>query len=96
MNTSARNMLADIVRNPYAWPGGYERLAVTEDGALLCSKCCRKEARRIMGDIRDGYNTGWLISGLCYEAVDVESARECDAELVTQCDHCGREFGELA
>jgi len=96
MNKQARNTLVSLLKSPYAWPGGYERLAVLADGALLCSQCCRKEAKRIMSDIRDGYDTGWLIAGTCYEAVDAESARECDPELVSHCDHCGREFGELA
>jgi hypothetical protein len=96
MNTEARNLLVGIVKNPYAWPGGYERLLVTKDGGLLCSQCCRTEARRIMGDIRDGYDTGWLPEAATYEAVSAECARECDPDLVSYCDHCGREFGELA
>lgn len=88
-----RNILTSIVRHPYAWPGGYERLIVTEDGDLLCSQCSRKEARRIMSDVRDGYNTGWLPKGDCYEAV---SADCCSDDYKSRCDHCGREFGELS
>lgn len=95
MDKQARALLMDVIRNPYCWPGGYEKLLVTGDGALLCSKCARKEARRIMGDIRDGYNTGWLPEAVTYEAVSAECARECDPDLVSYCDHCGREFGEL-
>lgn len=90
-----RDMLVSIVRQPYAWPGGYERLLVVEDGALLCSKCCRKEARRIMSDVRDGYDTGWLPAGLTYEAVSAEASRECDPDLISRCEHCYREFGEM-
>lgn len=92
MNIKARNMLVDIVKQPYAWPGGYLRLMLTEDGSLLCAKCCQKEARRIMSDIRDGYNTGWLPAGLTYEAVSPDC---CPPDRVTYCDNCNTEIGEL-
>ena len=95
MNARAREIALSVIRNPYAWPGGYERLVVTTDGALLCSKCVRKEATRIMSDCRDNYNTGWLPEGTCYEAVNAECAKEVNPELTSFCDHCGREFGEL-
>ena len=88
-------MLASILKEPYCWPGGYERLIVTECGALLCSKCCKKEAGRIMSDIRDGYNTGWYPAATTYEAVSAECSRETSEDLISFCDHCGREFGEL-
>lgn len=96
MNTKARELALSIIRHPYAWPGGYERLLVTNDGALLCSQCVRKEARRIMSDCRDNYDTGWLPAGTCYEEVSADSAREVNPDLVCYCDHCSREFGELA
>lgn len=96
MNTEARALALSVIQHPYAWPGGYERLLVTADGALLCSQCARAEARRIMSDCRDGYNTGWLPKATCYEAVSAECAREVDPGLVSYCDHCAREFGELA
>ena len=96
MNTPAftqrRNMLADIIKNPYFWPGCYEKLLVTTDGGLLCAACCRKEARRIMSDIRDGYETGWIIDKVTYEATGPE---DCPEECKTNCSHCGKEIGEL-
>lgn len=98
MNTHQRKlwaMVQSIIQQPYAWPGGYERLLVTEDGALLCSQCVRKEARRIFSDVHDKYCTGWLPAGTAYEAVSAECAREVSEDLVSYCDHCNREFGEL-
>jgi len=95
MNAQARNLLVSIVKHPYAWPGGYERLLVTQDGALLCSKCCRKEASQIMWDVRNNHNTGWLPVASTYEAVSADCAREVSEDLVSYCDHCSREFGEL-
>lgn len=96
MNPRLRDILVSVIKQPYVWPGGYERLIVTADGGLLCSQCARKEAARIMSDIRDGYNTGWLPEATCYEAVSADCARECSEDLVSRCDHCNREFGELA
>jgi hypothetical protein len=91
-NTKGRELLVSILKQPFAWPGGYERLLVTTDGALLCSQCCKKEATRIMSDCRDGYCTGWLPAGATYEAV---SADCCTDDLQSYCDHCNRVFGEL-
>ena len=93
-NTAARDLLVDIIRNPYAWPGGYERLLILADGALLCSACARKEASRIMGDIRDGYNTGWLPVSQCYEAVSPEYTKKVSEDLLSYCGHCNKEIGE--
>ena len=90
--TIARNILIDIIRHPYCWPGGYEKLAITKDGGILCSKCCKSEASQIMGDIQGQCSTGWHIDGVTYEAV---SADCCDDELTHVCDHCNREFGEF-
>ena len=92
MKTEARKLLLDIIREPYAWPGGYEKLLLLNDGALLCSQCCRKEARRIMIDIRDEYDTGWLPIALTYEAV----SPDCTTEgYGSQCGHCWKPVGEL-
>ena len=36
-----------IIREPYAWPGGYERIAITDDGAIICHDCVKSELRHI-------------------------------------------------
>jgi hypothetical protein len=92
MNATARNTLVSLIKHPYAWPGGYERMMITTDGVLLCSECVRKEARRIMADIRDGYATGWMPGGTCYEAISPDCTPD---DCKTYCDHCGKEVGEL-
>lgn len=88
----ARDLLVSIIREPFTFPGCYARLLVLQDGALLCHACCRKEARRVMSDIRDGYDTGWLPVGATFEAVSAEDSLE---ECHVRCGHCGEEFGEL-
>lgn len=94
MNIKAREMLVSVLKHPYAWPGGYERLIVTADGGLLCCKCVKKEASRIMSAIRDGYpdDKQWLPAGTTYEAISPDC---CDEEHKLNCDHCGKEIGEL-
>ncbi len=54
--------------------------------------CVKKEAKRIMSDIRDGYDTRWFPAGTCYEAV---SADCCNEELKSYCDNCYKVIGEL-
>ena len=95
MNKQARNLLVSILRNPFTWPGGYERILVTADGALLCHECCKSEASSIISDCRNNYNTGWLPAATTYEAVSAEQSREVSEDLVSYCDHCNMEFGEL-
>lgn len=74
-STSLR--LADaLVTAPHAWPGGYTRHAITEDGATLCHNCARTERTSIA--TTTGHD-GWCVVGL---AINWE-----DPDLF--CDHCG-------
>jgi hypothetical protein len=67
---------ASVAREPFAWPGGYERFAYTDDGATLCHKCCKVE----YGQIATAYdNDGWKVVGVGCEA-------EIDGPLF--CTHC--------
>ncbi len=69
----------DIIREPYAWPGGYERIAITDDGAILCHACVKSELRQIAtshgGD-------GWHV-------VDCDIVENYD-EQPLYCNHCER------
>ena len=74
-STSLR--LADqLVRSPYAFPGGYPMFALTSDGGCLCHECCKTERESI------GTTTG--SDGWCVTALDINYE---DADLL--CDHCG-------
>ena len=90
--TNARNVLVGAIKEPFAWPGGYEKLIVTDEGGLLCHDCTKKEARRIMADIRDGYNTGWYPAGTVLEMVSPDCSPD---DCKSYCDHCGKEIGEI-
>ena len=70
----------DIVRQPYAWPGGYPRYLVMVDGGALCSACCRSEFRNIADSAMRGISDGWrpYDSDINWESPDL------------YCDHCNK------
>ena len=47
MNKESATIAKQIIRNPYAWPGGYPTFGITDDGAALCPKCCKSEFKLI-------------------------------------------------
>ena len=67
-------MRHDIADHPYAWPGGYPKYGVTDDGAAICKTCCQKEAETM-----DSSHAG---DGWHLEAIGIN----WESELV--CDHC--------
>ena len=71
--------LKDIVRQPYAWPGGYPKFLIMASGEGVCKKCAKDNAKLIIKATRQGFDAGW-------EAVAVDVNWE-DENLF--CDHCG-------
>ena len=69
----------DIIREPYAWPGGYERIAITDDGGVLCHKCVKSEL----------YQIAWSYKGDGWHVVETGITEYYDEELL-YCDHCGK------
>jgi hypothetical protein len=67
---------ASVAREPFAWPGGYERFAITDNGACLCHKCCKAEYAQIAASYP---GDGWHVIGASHDG-------ECDS--LTVCDHC--------
>ena len=44
------------IAEPYAFPGGYPKYAITDDGGTLCKKCCESEQELIrLSFPRDGW-----------------------------------------
>jgi len=70
--------IKDLVRNPYAWPGGYPRFAVLSDGESLCPACCKNEWPVIARATVDRDSDGWQAIG---SAINWE-----DPDLL--CAHC--------
>jgi len=71
----ARSLADELAKHPYAWPGGYPRYAVTDDGGCLCVNCVRTERTAIDHAIP---GDGWFLLSL---AINWEST--------LYCDHCG-------
>lgn len=54
----------NFCREPYAWPGGYPRVLLFEDGQVSCADCARENYRLISQDTRDSYHGGWVAAGV--------------------------------
>lgn len=80
-------MVKEMIRSPYAWPGGYAKVLLMEDGESLCVECARSEFREIA--------SAFPRSGWTPEAVYIN----WEDESLT-CAHCGKhirsEYGEDA
>lgn len=76
------DMVRMVARERYAWPGGYELLAITSDGGLLCSTCVRENYRQIIEHTKDKIPTGWDVVAVITEA-----------EVEEDCSHCGKALG---
>ena len=50
--------LAELRKNPFAWPGGYAIHAVLDDGEILCHKCIHEPEVHEGGD-----PDGWRYEG---------------------------------
>jgi hypothetical protein len=73
-STSLR--FADLLSaEPYAWPGGYPRYAITSDGAAICPKCAATERELIATTTG---SDGWCVVGL-----DINWENDS-----LHCDHC--------
>lgn len=92
LNKANTLLLKSLIREPYAWPGGYERLAITSDGAMLCTKCLKDNFRNILHSTKYQYQDGWQVNGAAYEAISTDC---CDQECTSYCGHCNKMFGEI-
>jgi len=68
----------DIIRNPFVWPGCYEKVAVMYDGEVLCKDCVKDNIALIA---RADEGDEWHIAG-------VDIAENRDGPLY--CANCGK------
>ena len=63
MSTQSRSLrlASELSRSPFAWPGGYPRFAVMDDGGALCSCCCADNRREIA---TTSGQDGWAVVAL--------------------------------
>lgn len=72
----------DIIREPFTFPGSYEKIAITDDGDVLCHKCVKSELRQIATSYK---GDGWHV-------VRMDIVENFD-DLI-YCDHCGTFLNE--
>ena len=77
----------DIIDSPYAWPGGYLKVAITSDGGILCPNCIKENRGLILDSINTNTDDGWRV-----EAIDIHHHTEEDPY---PCDHCGQDINEM-
>lgn len=72
----------EFARMPYAFPGGYPKVLVMDDGECLCAKCARSNYRLISTDTRSGSRAGWRAAGvdIHWEGAPIICAH-CAAEI---------------
>ena len=49
------------LEQPYAWPGGYPRYFITNDGVALSYDAARENRQIIEQSISEGCNDGWQV-----------------------------------
>lgn len=77
------NIIKSIIRQPFCWPGGYERAAIANDGGCLCHKCLKQEYYTILHSTKYNYRDGWQVIGQF-------NASELDEPIL--CDHCSNKI----
>ena len=75
MGPTHKDLLESLRDEPFAWPGGYPRYAVTDDGGAICSQCAKDEFDRLDESIP---GDGFYISALTVNWEDNH----------LNCDHC--------
>lgn len=58
MNTQP---IKNIIRAPYAFPGGYPKYLLMDDGEALCHKCAKSEYKQLLSSTRGQMRDGWQV-----------------------------------
>lgn len=76
---SVQQLKAELRTGQYAWPGGYPKYFVTDDGQAMSFDSVKKNYRLVLDSVKHGNNDGWRV-------VDVDINWE-DDHLI--CCHSG-------
>jgi hypothetical protein len=79
------NSVKNIIREPYAWPGGYAKQMVMTDGECLCAECVKDNYRLILQATRDKDRSGWqaYAAEIHWEGPSMQCAN-CNKELPSE------------
>ena len=84
-DTTMADMLRWALKNPFAWPGGYNIVGITYDGGVLCHDCIRAELSNIFSSYS---GDAWHLVQFAYTDPD-DDAGEWNDYSPTCCDNCG-------
>lgn len=54
----------EIRAGEYAWPGGYPKYFVTEDGQAMSFDSVKENYRLVLDSVKHGNNDGWRVVGV--------------------------------
>jgi len=80
-NTLKTAELKAWLRQPYAWPGGYQIVAVMDDGECVCHKCARDNFFNMLSSTRHGVRSGWQFMGTTIVWEGPEACAHCYASV---------------
>jgi hypothetical protein len=73
--------LKNAIRHRYAFPGGYELSAITQDGAALCMECCKENFRNIVDSTKKQIGDGWQVAGIDILWEGIHNCDQCNKDL---------------
>lgn len=83
---NAADRPAIIARDLFAWPGGYELVGLTTDGAIMCADCIRANYRLVYAATISNDRSGWGICGVGAVGCNIEATEGDDLT----CCNCNR------
>lgn len=72
-----------FIREPFAFPGGYPKVLIMQDGECLCATCAKAEYRQVSDATRHPFtNTQWQAIGvdIHWEGAAIQCAN-CNADI---------------
>lgn len=91
MSELTTKQVKELIRHPFAWPGGYEVVFICSDGGILCHNCARENWREICDSMTHNIRDGWKIESYGAIGADMDYPSE---ENPLICDHCSKDFAE--
>jgi hypothetical protein len=78
MSLEKVEQIKELVKSPYAWPGGYPLYAVMGDGGCLCKDCVKNNDSLIIENTLNPCAVDWQF---------VVAYINWESHII--CDHCG-------
>lgn len=90
-------LIDDVIKNPYAWPGGYLRIGITSDGGILCPNCIKNNKKLIIDSISSNADDGWRIEaiGILHHTFETEWNMATEEYFPEYCENCGQDINEM-